>query len=42
MDVPDGCPYYMYKIMKECWDKDASLRPNFAHIERRLRDISVL
>ena len=42
MDVPDGCPDYMYKIMKECWDKDASLRPNFAHIERKLRDISVL
>ena len=42
MDVPDGSPHYMYKIMKECWCTDANLRPNFAHIERRLRDILVL
>ena len=33
MDAPDGCPDGMYQIMKSCWDKDASLRPNFARIE---------
>ena len=36
MDIPDDCPDNMYRIMKECWDKDASIRPNFACIEAML------
>ena len=41
MDAPDGCSYDIYQIMKDCWDKDASQRPNFAQIERKLRFISI-
>ena len=36
MDAPDGCPDDVYRIMKECWDKDASTRPDFARIESSL------
>ena len=42
MNAPDSCPDDIYQIMKECWDKEASQRPNFAQIERMLESISVL
>ena len=40
MDAPDGCPDGVYRVMKECWDKDPSLRPNFARIERLLEQVA--
>ena len=36
MDAPDGCPNGMYKIMKDCWEKDLSIRPNFTRIEKQI------
>lgn len=36
MDPPDGCPDEIYKIMRDCWDKDPAMRPNFARIESTL------
>ena len=41
MSAPDGCPDDMYQIMNACWDKDASIRPNFAHIQSTLESVSV-
>ena len=41
MDAPFGCPDDIYQIMRKCWDKDASLRPNFTQIESMLESISV-
>ena len=41
MDAPDGCPDDIYRIMKECWGKDASQRPHFTQIESMLESISV-
>ncbi len=42
MDAPGGCPDDIYRVMKECWDKNASHRPNFSRIENILESISVL
>ena len=39
MDAPEGCPDAVYVIMKECWKKDPSLRPNFTRIERLIERI---
>ena len=39
MDAPGGCSYDIYQIMKNCWEKEASQRPNFAQIEGMLRFI---
>jgi len=36
MDAPDGCPDHMYRIMKDCWNKDPSQRPNFTRIEKQI------
>ena len=36
MNAPVGCPDGVYHIMMECWDKEASIRPNFAQIETML------
>lgn len=39
MESPDGCPAEIYSIMKSCWNLEASKRPSFGEMERRLRDI---
>ena len=41
MDAPGGCPDDIYRIMRECWDKDANMRPSFTQIESMLESISV-
>ena len=41
MDAPGDCPGGICRIMRECWDKDPSQRPNFAQIEKMLESISV-
>ena len=40
MSAPEGCPAGAYQIMKECWDKDASLRLNFTQIGSMLERLS--
>ena len=39
MDAPDACPDQVYSIMRECWKKDPSQRPNFTRIEKLLEHI---
>ena len=41
MDAPGDCPDAIFQIMRACWDKDPSQRPNFARIESLLDSISV-
>ena len=41
MGAPDSCTDGIYQIMKECWDKEASQRPNFVRIEKMLQFESI-
>ena len=34
---PDDCPDHVYQIMKSCWLKDASQRPNFTLMIAQLK-----
>ena len=34
---PDDCPDHVYQVMKNCWYKDASQRPNFTLIIAQLK-----
>ena len=36
MNAPDGCPGGIYEIMKDCWNVDATQRPDFIRIEKML------
>ena len=34
---PDDCPDHVYQVMKSCWHKDASQRPNFTLMIAQLK-----
>ena len=34
---PEDCPDHVYKVMKSCWHKDSSERPNFTMIAAQLK-----
>ena len=34
---PDDCPDHVYQVMKSCWHRDASQRPNFPLIIAQLK-----
>ena len=36
MDSPDGCPDQVYRIMRNCWDKEPDGRPTFDDISKEL------
>lgn len=40
MDSPDGCPDPVYRIMRDCWEKEPDSRPTFAEIYKTLTTIS--
>ncbi len=35
---PGGCPETIARVMESCWERDASKRPSFAEIVRRLEE----
>jgi serine/threonine protein kinase len=37
LPCPDGCPARIYSLMKECWEENPWVRPDFADICSRLR-----
>ncbi len=41
---PDHHPldFFSYAIMLECWSFEAALRPNFAKIQSRISELSVV
>ena len=38
MSCPTNCPEKLYKIMLECWNKDAETRPTFETLQWKLED----
>ncbi|XP_063955968.1 tyrosine-protein kinase CSK-like [Lytechinus pictus] len=36
MESPEGCPDYVYMVMKDCWDITPKKRPTFRHIRSQL------
>jgi len=42
MPSPNGCPEKLYDIMMKCWRKDATNRPIFMIIYRKLIQICYL
>lgn len=39
MEAPDGCPSFIYKLMKDCWNMNPKDRPTFQGIERILESV---
>ncbi len=37
LPIPSNCPEWYADLIRECWDADPEVRPNFAEILRRLR-----
>lgn len=37
MPKPDSCPYKLYEIMLDCWEKEPSSRPTFLTLQSRLQ-----
>src|SRR6218665_123103 len=42
LDRPNGCPPYMYKIMRSCWKEDLRDRPTFRELYKKLCNKSSL
>ena len=36
MPRPDGCPSMLYDMMRDCWQRDPTLRPSFLDLCERL------
>ena len=41
MPCPKDCPEQLYKIMRECWEYDATLRPTFETLRCRMEENSL-
>ena len=39
LPIPPGCPSAIAKLLKECWRHNAPLRPTFAEVLQRLRQM---
>ncbi|XP_071844253.1 tyrosine-protein kinase CSK-like [Apostichopus japonicus] len=39
MEAPDGCPSFIHKLMKDCWNISPKERPSFQSIERILESV---
>nr|ASY93143.1 interleukin-2-inducible T-cell kinase [Branchiostoma belcheri] len=39
LDRPQRCPHAVYRIMKQCWEKDPLRRPTFKEVQVQIEDI---
>lgn len=39
MEKPDSCPDAFYSLMRDCWEEEPDMRPVFAKIYERIRNI---
>ncbi|XP_068089471.1 LOW QUALITY PROTEIN: proto-oncogene tyrosine-protein kinase ROS [Hyperolius riggenbachi] len=39
MDPPDNCPDDMWDLILKCWLQDPVLRPSFAHLQNKLKEL---
>ena len=39
MEQPDSCPDEFYRLMRDCWEEEPDMRPVFAKIYERIRNI---
>ena len=42
LKIPEGCPTYIYELMKECWSMDPQSRPSFDELHHKISHCSLL